>query len=64
MNFNNFIFEDPLHMIAITEAYINVRTGKQVRINPHDIDIQKLTTAYNYARRWFEEHNTHFVIIR
>lgn len=62
--FGNPFMTDVTEMIAITEAYIHVRTGEQVRISPHYIDIQKLTNAYNYARSWFEEHNTQFVLIR
>lgn len=64
MNFNNFIFQDPIEMIAYTECYIHIKTGKNIRINPNGLDMNKLMIAYSYAKNFFETQNTKFVIIR
>lgn len=45
------------HQIAVVEAYINHRTGRQVRINPHNINVVLLMKAYNHAANWFNENN-------
>lgn len=64
MNFNNFIFEDPIEMIAKVECYIHIKTGQNIRINPNGVDMNKLMIAYSHAKNFFETQNTQFVIIR
>ena len=64
MNFNNFIFEDPIEMIAKVECYIHIKTGQNIRINPNGVDMNKLMIAYSHAQAFFKEYGTQFVIIR
>lgn len=46
-------------MVAVTEAYINHRTGKQIRINLNNINLTLLTSAYTTAMNWFTNNNGH-----
>lgn len=57
----NSIYND----IAIVEAYINHRTGKQVRIRHPNLwaknDFAKLHKLADFARKWFNYHNTEII---
>lgn len=45
-------------MIAVVQAYIAHRTGKEVNISiANNNDYFKLIEAYNYAQKWFQQNN-------
>lgn len=65
MNFNqSWVFEDPIEIIAKVECYIHIKTGKNIRINPNGVDMNKLMIAYSHAQAFFKEYGTHFTLIR
>lgn len=58
MNFNqSWIFEDPLEDIMRVELYIHLKTGKNIRISPHNLDLRKLKIAVSHANAYFREYN-------
>ena len=65
MNFSqSWVFEDPINMIAHIECYVHIKTGKNIRINPDGVDMNKLMIAYSHAQAFFKEYGTQIVIFR
>ncbi len=61
MNFNNFIFEDPIQMIARVQIMIHLIKGVEVNINLNNIDMNKLVYADSIARKFFELYNVRVI---
>lgn len=57
------MFTSVEEQIAVVEAYIHHRTGKQIRVSTFNLDLIKLNTAYNYASKWFKEYDGQIVIL-